>query len=52
MDTCIYELLMLILEGGKRPKMFNHTGSQRSKRYVGELKVELLVVTDFPVYDL
>ena len=52
MNTCIYELLMLILDGGKRPKMFNHTGSQRSKRYVGELKVELLVVTDFPVYDL
>lgn len=39
-------------EGGKRPKQFNHTGTQRSKRYVGELKVELLAVTDYPVYDL
>lgn len=39
-------------EGGKRPKQFNHTGTQRSKRYVGELKVELLAVTDYPIYDL
>ncbi|XP_062576119.1 uncharacterized protein LOC134238008 [Saccostrea cucullata] len=50
-ETVDFKSDFIYTEGGKRPRMYNHTENQRSKRYVGELKVELFVVTDFPIYN-